>query len=116
MTDEQHTSFQTRNSLESKDEFELPPMNRMKEERNPWDNIRSSTQQQQQQQQHQEQPTGKNGLTYEDLRKRTRIGFNKRTDENRDLQTAETEVNFLNFHPKNSTVFSIRIRGLVIRH
>ena len=112
MSDEQHTSFQTRDSLESKDEFESPLMSRMKEERNPWDNIRSSTQQQQQQQ---EQPTGKNGLTYEDLRKRTRIGFNKRTDENQDLQTAETDVNFLNFYPKNSTVYSIRIRGRVVK-
>lgn len=67
-------------------------MSRMKEERNPWDNIRSSSQQQQQKQQQQEQP-GKNGLTYEDLRKRSRIGFNKRVDENQDLQIAETEVN-----------------------
>ena len=91
MSDEQHSAFQ-KNSLDSKDEFESPLLNRMKDQHNSWDNIpRQSSQQQQQQKQ--QQQSERNGLTYEDIRKRNRIGFNKRTDDQQD-RLNETEVMF----------------------
>ena len=77
------------NPTESKhDAFESPLMNRMKgEQSNSWDTIRR--QQSQQQQQQQQQSSGKSGLTYEELRKRNRIGFNKRADDQQQNETGE---------------------------